>query len=725
MDNVYVSIEDAGKFENVPYHTIYRRITRNPNAFKIKKEPAPNGGKENVLVALSSLSVKAQRAYNASLAPAKPEAAEATAGERPPWYVNGDYQAYIENNRHHYNKAIDLCQQIKLYLEQIDNIPYGEKKDIALAIAKNNNMSIRSFYVKVSKYNEALKWAAIQEQKDGRGYYFYTALALCPEPKEKNKFPSLAPQMKNFIKSTWFSKEFAENQSTIQMLYERLEQEGEKKKWIIPTYDTVWRYVRWLMKQYSSEHYLAAKGVREWKRNKMFKGRRDIKALAVNEVHMGDVHTFDCWVQITRPNGKITAIKPCLAGWMDVRSRCLPGWVICDMPNQQIMKESLRRVIYEKTNPAFPFSGVPKFLQIDNGKEYTAKDLTGRERSVRVSFDSDTEGFYRSIGIQDDWRSLPYQPWSKAQIESFFGTICKSFVRWLPSYVGTLTASKTTSKIKKDVKKLLESGKLITIEEFIALFEKWLEERYHSRPHSGLKEQGEEWKTPLEVYQNANRYEQPAPPMEFTIFSMMKADIATVRTTGISRFNERYLAPELSAYVDKKVKIRYNPDDIATLHVYDIETNDKICEAVCQELLPYGAVSERKMAKVQKHVRMQNKQYSDVRANLKELLAAYDEEDMPNLESDNVVFGPALKADPPSVVSMPRDEKYRKERAAARKKQEAVSDYYGKLGEEFLREGKTNQQPAMPNKRQREASENDFFQKIGERMLEQIEKLGG
>lgn len=700
-DIIYLPIEDAARYENVPYHTIYRKITRSPESYVTKHEPAPNGGKERVLVALTSLSVKAQRAYNASLAPAKNDSDAETDGQTPPWYVNGDYQAYIENNRDHHNKAIHLCQQIKLYLEQIDDIPYSEKKAVAIAIAKNNGMSVESFYLKVRRYNEALKWAAIQEQKDGRSYYFYTALALCPEPREKNKFPSLSPQMKAFIKSKWFSKEFAQNQSTIQMLYELLEQESEKKKWVIPTYDTVWRYVRWLMKQYNSEHYLAANGVREWKRNKMLKGRRDLKALAVNEVHMGDVHTFDCWVQITRPNGRIAAIKPCLAGWMDVRSRCLPGWVICDMPNQQIMKESLRRVIYEKTNPAFPFSGVPKFLQIDNGKEYTAKDLTGRERSVRVSFDSDTEGFYRSIGIQDDWRSLPYQPWSKAEIERFFRTICDSFTRWLPSYVGTLTGSKTTSKIKKDVKKLLESGKLITLEEFNSLFEKWLEERYHNRKHSGLKEQGEAWKTPLEVYQNAERYEQPAPPMEYTIFSMMKADIATVRTTGISRFNERYLAPELSAYIDKKVKIRYNPDDIATLHVYDIETNEKICEAACQELLPYGAVSERTIAKVQKHVRMQNKQYSDVRANLRELLETYDEEDTPNLESENVVVGPTMKDGSPDVVSIPRDEKYRKERAAVRK-------------DDSEKTSSSKKKPPI---------ENDYYQKRGIAALEKLKNI--
>ncbi|CAH8249920.1 hypothetical protein WJ0W_007106 [Paenibacillus melissococcoides] len=47
------------------------------------------------------------------------------------------------------------------------------------------------------------------------------------------------------------------------------------------------------------------------------------------------------------------------------------------------------------------------------------RDDDRRKRNERVSFDSETKGFYRSIGIKDDMRSLPYQPWSKAQVERF------------------------------------------------------------------------------------------------------------------------------------------------------------------------------------------------------------------------------------------------------------------------------------------------------------------
>lgn len=68
-------------------------------------------------------------------------------------------------------------------------------------------------------------------------------------------------------------------------------------------------------------------------------------------------------------------------------------------------------------------------------------------------------------------RSLPYQPWSKAQIERFFGTICTKFSKRTKSYTGTLTGSKTDAKVKKNIKKMLENGELMTMEEFSEKFE--------------------------------------------------------------------------------------------------------------------------------------------------------------------------------------------------------------------------------------------------------------
>ena len=201
--------------------------------------------------------------------------------------------------------------------------------------------------------------------------------------------------------------------------------------------------------------------------------------------------------------------------------------------------------------------GVPKHLHIDNGKDYTAETNLGQSRKERackeLEFDSETKGFYRSIGIEEWSRSLPYQPWGKGQIERFFGTVCSLFTKWMDSYVGTLTGSKTSAKRKKDVKQMLERGELLTMEEFYDLWTRWKKEVYHKREHDGLKKDREKWITPIELFQHGQRYEKAAPPREYAAMLLMKADTALVRNQGILKFGTLYTDYELAKSVGVKV----------------------------------------------------------------------------------------------------------------------------------------------------------------------------
>ena len=97
--------------------------------------------------------------------------------------------------------------------------------------------------------------------------------------------------------------------------------------------------------------------------------------------------------------------------------------------NNQTLKESLVKMLY--SHPG----GVPHILHVDNGKDYTAKTMTGqsrKKRNIEFEFDAETVGFYQSIGIEEVGRSLPYQPWDKP-IERFFSTVCSKFSKWFES----------------------------------------------------------------------------------------------------------------------------------------------------------------------------------------------------------------------------------------------------------------------------------------------------
>jgi transposase InsO family protein len=470
------------------------------------------------------------------------------------------------------------------------------------------------------------------------------------------------------------------------MLYKEMQEEGSKNGWEHPSYQTVARYINYLMeeKRGKNAQFLAAKGAREYRNKIMVKASRDSKSLPVMGLVQGDVHTFDCWVKYTYPNGKVTAIKPNLVGWVDVRSRAIVSSVMCLYANAEVMKQSILVLGYNEIGGRS--CGLPQWINIDNGKEYTAETLTGRKRKERVSFDSETIGFYRSIGIQDDIRSLPYQPWSKSYIERFFGTVCSEFTKRMASYTGTLTGSRTAAKVKKDVTAMLERDELLTLEEFYVLWQTWLQEKYHQKEHGGLKKAKEKWLKPAELFANAEeRYYKPAPPKSYATMLMMRADRVHVYNTGIHKFGYEYRADELCDYINDKVDIRWDPVDVTRLYVYTRD-GKKICEALSQELLLIAPKVPQKA--LEEHIKSQRKQLKRDRERLKEYTTPIEARinQHVNGPSDTVggfIIKKAGKKPVDNVVAMPGDKQFREE-VGSKKQNQGNNEFYQKKAEKAL-----------------------------------------
>lgn len=684
MPEVYITLEEAAEYENTSYEAIKKKIQRSPQAFKTKSEPAVNGGKDRVLVALSSLSKKARRAYKEAQ---NIEGRDIVIGERTsdsmPWYVDVDLNWYVENHGKQYYQAVELSKIVQKFLNYADE----SRTEFAQEFAAKNGMSQRTLYRWAESYLEASAWAMKLHSYTGDNYDFFKVLALCRKPKQRFTFPSLSDRVKAFIENLWFDPEFAANNGTIDMLYEKLEEVGDRNGWEYPSYQTVARYISYLMeeKRAKNARFLAEKGVKEYRNKKMVKASRDSRSLPVMGLVQGDVHTFDCWVKYIYPNGKVTAIKPNLVAWVDIRSRAIVSEQMCLHANAQIMKQSILKMIYNEINgqPC----GVPQWINIDNGKEYTAETLTGRPRKERVSFDSETVGFYRSIGIQDDIRSLPYQPWSKAYIERFFGTVCSEFTKWMASYTGTLTGSKTAGKIKKDIAGMLERDELLALEEFYELWQKWLQEKYHQEEHGGLKKMKEEWLKPEELFANAEkRYYKPAPPKSYAATLMMKSERVHVYTVGIRKFGYEYRAEELCDYIDDKVDIRWDPDDITRLYVYTLD-GKKICEALSQELLFIAPRVPQKA--LEEHIKAQHNQLKRDRERLKEYTTPFEERINQHVNGpSDTVGGFIVKKDGKkpvdNVVALPEDKQYRDEVRSKKQNEQRDNEFYRRQAEQAL-----------------------------------------
>lgn len=681
MSEIYITLEAAAELEDVTYEAMKKRTQRNPDLFKVKTQPRENGGKEQVLVSVASLTIKARKAHKAKQ---KIDGRDVIIEQRTaeaPWYVGHDLNHYIETRKKQYYEAIELAGKVQNFIEYggEDRTAYAERYALGLGI------STPTLYRYVQTILEANAWALKLEKEDGQNRDYFRALALCRKPKEKDTFPSLTPEQKAVIENIWFDRRFAGNLGTIEMLYEKFQEIAEARGWeSYPSIKTVARYVKYLMELPGAEsaHYLAANGSREWKNKKMLKSRRETASLEAMEYVVGDEHTFDVWVQYTAPNGKIKAVRPKLVAWMDVKTRTILGDVLCVDANSQTLKESLIKMMY--SNPG----GVPKILHVDNGKDYTSESMTGtsrKNRKVEFDFDAETIGFYQSIGILEVGRSLPYQPWDKP-IERLFSTVCSKFSKWFESYTGTLTGSTTYAKRNKDIDRMLERGELLTMEEFYELWITWKETKYHTREHRGLKENHEKWITPIELFENGPRYMKAAPPREYAAMLLMKADLALVRNIGIQKFGCLYTDSELGKYIGQKVGIKWDIDDVTKLYVYDQEGR-KICEAVSAEVLSFGHHCSQ--AALEKHMKDQKRQKREAEEFLEERIAPYGVRLEQGRQTDAVgKLDLTIKADrKPKVVSLPNDKEFRQEQLEAaprRKKAGAGDEYFAKKAESAL-----------------------------------------
>ena len=395
MPDVFITMKEAAEFEGVKYGTFAQRIARNPKQYKTKTQPQEGGGKEQVLIAVSSLSPKGRKAWRAAQKVDGRDVVIEKRTESAPWYVGVDLNHYTEQNKKAFYEAVELAARVQDFIayDGPDRTAYAERYALGLGV------SLPTLYRYVENVLKASAWALKMEKEDGQNRDYFRALALCRKPREKASFPSLTDEQKALIQNIWFDRRFAANLGTIEMLYEKFEEVGQGRGWeSYPSIKTVARYIKHLMDSRGGEsaRYLAANGSREWKNKKMLKGKRDATSLKVMEYVVGDEHTFDFWVQWVAPNGKVKAVRPKLVAWMDMRSRAIVGDVACVDANNQTLKESLVKMLY--SHPG----GVPHILHVDNGKDYTAKTMTGqsrKKRNIEFEFDAETVGFYQSIGI--------------------------------------------------------------------------------------------------------------------------------------------------------------------------------------------------------------------------------------------------------------------------------------------------------------------------------------
>ena len=205
----YVTLEEAAELEQIKYKSMSQNLIRNENKYKVRREKSEDGGKDRVLVAVSSLSKPARNAWKEReklrlLAEAKsdPETEKpADIRADAPWYVGTDLEWYMSTYKENYYRGIELRGIIQKFLQYDDRgrTQYAEEFSEE-HLGKNK----RTLYRYLESYNEALAWADRLGREDGCDYSFFTVLALCRKPKQTGLFPAFKPEVKQAIQNIWF-----------------------------------------------------------------------------------------------------------------------------------------------------------------------------------------------------------------------------------------------------------------------------------------------------------------------------------------------------------------------------------------------------------------------------------------------------------------------------------------------------------------------------------------
>lgn len=364
--------------------------------------------------------------------------------------------------------------------------------------------------------------------------------------------------------------------------------------------------VNWVIASISKEErdYMR-KGRKAWEAAHMSKAIRK-KPDLVNDVWFGDHHQFDVFVLDNRGR----AVRPWLTAWYDIGSGVLVGWCISTNPNSETIAESFIRAVAEKTGN--PIHGAPNTIYIDNGKDYRSHAFEGDpDADYWQGRDPDMmDAMYLQMVGASTLQAMhvkvvhakAYHGWAKP-VERFFRTLEERYCRQLVGYCGGKPGDRAEN-FERMLRDWIARGELMTIDEFVDVFQNQILPAYNNHPHSGYN--GE---TPASRYARLPKARREV--FSWALLSELRKKEARRRigTTGIKLGGRLYWSAELIHRVGEEVAVKYTEAEIESVTVRDLEGR-YICEAYEREAMRYVGEDAEKVAQ---HVAMQKRQEIEVR----------------------------------------------------------------------------------------------------------------
>lgn len=367
-------------------------------------------------------------------------------------------------------------------------------------------------------------------------------------------------------------------------------------------------------------------GVQKWRSDYGHFTLRE-KPLLVNELWQGDHHVFDLFVRVKvtqqkndRTYEKEIAVRPVLTAWMDTATGCIVGWVISVLPNADTIAEAFCRAVVLSISEEF--HGLPKGILVDCGKDYRSALLQNLPEDHSSVSDAPLYlnrrfaglGLLPALGVQLH-SALPYHPQSKS-IERLFGTLEREWICKLKGWCHS-SPDKRPANFSKYLKTLLDSKELLSLEEFVQIFQsKILPEYHHFRENDDT---AEGWSPELSSMSPIERYHVLEKPYLVTpdwqtlsALKMHHASSCRIRHHGIRFQNTWYWGDELRQHIGGTADVFYHAVEKPLVpSSITVAVNGKfVCEAFPAERLPF---TEAESVRLQSHLDGQQKHQCEMK----------------------------------------------------------------------------------------------------------------
>ena len=297
--------------------------------------------------------------------------------------------------------------------------------------------------------------------------------------------------------------------------------------------------------------------------------------LEANDVWIADNHTLDISSQY---DGKETRHRLSITGFLDAKSGVLVGWNITDNPCSQSTIIAIRHGITR--------FGVPKMVYFDNGTEFLTYDIAGRGHRTKksTSIIERPPAILQRLGIE--MKNALVRNARAKPIERFFLTFKNSISRLFETFTGGNIIEKPES-----LKAKLKKGIVPLDSEIRTLVAELIDGTYNVGQYGG-SEKKFKGMTRIEVWNESikNRAFRKVVDEE-------DLNLLLMRTTGYQKIKRKGVFVEISGekiwyadekvwqHLDEEVYVRYNPEDISSVRVYDKEDRFKFTLPVDRELM--------------------------------------------------------------------------------------------------------------------------------------------